>query len=412
MKAAAGRPMTDAWVVTGAGMVSAAGHTQESLFRALLDRVPLFSTEAGRADHGAARAAPAIPIPGFDPKSYLDRKGLGNLSRTSQLACAAASRLAAGLTGVASSEIGVVFGTAWGSLKTVVDFERATYVDGPRFVDPFLFAETVPNVPSGQVSIFFGWSACNVTVSSGTASGLAALCSAVDLLGEGRARLAVAGGGDELNPPLLRALVAEGKLCPTGTSLPFARGGRGPVGSEGACLVTLEAQDHAAARGARPLARLLATEQRFAAMHDGAGTEPSGLLRALLDRAGLDPRDLDLIVVSASGREAADRMEGRALLEVFGAGAGAPPVLAPRAILGETWGASGPLAVVAVLEAFRQGRVPAPPRDLVPAADLAGLNLPRETIDRDVRHAIAFECASGGQMAGILLARAEAGHAA
>ena len=76
-------------------MVSAAGNTQGSLFRALLDRVPLFSTQTGRADQGTARLPPAIPIPGFDPKSYLDRKGLGNLSRTSQLACAAASRLAA-----------------------------------------------------------------------------------------------------------------------------------------------------------------------------------------------------------------------------------------------------------------------------------------------------------------------------
>ncbi|HEY3175980.1 MAG TPA: beta-ketoacyl synthase N-terminal-like domain-containing protein [Candidatus Polarisedimenticolia bacterium] len=404
--------MSRDWVVTGVGMVSAAGDTPGSLFGALIDRVPLLVKQAGTSGGGEAGPAPAIPIRGFVPRHYLDRKGLGNLSRTSQLACAAASRLAAGLAGVPPSDIGVVFGTAWGSLKTVVDFERASYVEGSRFVDPFLFAETVPNVPSGQISIFFGWSACNMTVSSGSASGLAALCTAIDLLEEGRAGLAVAGGGDELNPPLLRTLLAEGKVGANGDSLPFAGRGLGPAGSEGACLIAVEARDQAEARGAATIARVLSHEQRFAGTQGDAGTEPAGLLRALLDRAGLGPRDVDLLVVSASGSEEVDRMEGRALLEVFGPGPSAPLVVAPRAILGETWGASGPLAVVAALEAFAQARVPAPPRDLVPDARFLGLNLPARTIERDVRRAIVLDCAGGGQMAGVLLSRDEAGHAA
>ena len=75
---------------------------------------------------------------------------------------------AEGLDAVDPSSIGVVFGSAWASLDTVVRFEREAHIDGPRFVDPVLFTETVANVPAGQVSIFFGWSAVNATIAAGT----------------------------------------------------------------------------------------------------------------------------------------------------------------------------------------------------------------------------------------------------
>ena len=134
--------MDTTWVVTGAGIITVAGDTPRALHEALVRGIPL-----GSSIPSVSSGLPAAPIHDFDPKTYLKRKGLKDLSRTSQLACAAASRLLDRVDGVAGPGVGVVFGSAWGSLETVIRFERAAHVDGPRFVDPLLFTETVANVP-------------------------------------------------------------------------------------------------------------------------------------------------------------------------------------------------------------------------------------------------------------------------
>ena len=70
------------WVLSGAGVLSAAGDSPERLFSTLLQARPLART-------GDDEPYPAAPLEGFDPKDYMKRKGLKYLSRTSQLTCAA-----------------------------------------------------------------------------------------------------------------------------------------------------------------------------------------------------------------------------------------------------------------------------------------------------------------------------------
>jgi len=433
------------WVLTDAGLITAAGDSPGEVFAAVLTAVPLAVRErrsaapvavgecsmpgeapppAGKTSPGVPFAGPrassaggsrhpaSVPVLGFDPKAYLARKGLKDLSRASQLACAAASRVAAGIANVAPSHVGIALGSAWGSLRTVVEFERAAWIDGPRFVDPLLFTETVSNVPAGQVAIAFGWSAFNVTVSSGTASGLEALAIARELLEEGRAEIAVAGGADELNAPLLRALCAEGSLSASPGSLPLDEARSGPIGGEGACLVTLETEDGARARGARPLARVLATVCRYLGDPGPRRAPSSGAIAAtlyeVLDRARLRPDAIDLLVLSAGGRAEADLAEAGAVLAVFGRGGGTPPVVLPKAILAETWGASGPIGVAVVLEAMRTGTIPGRPAAWRPAPGAEGLNLPPRALRRPVHRALVLDASDRGHAAAIALAAPEA----
>lgn len=235
--------MTGSFVITGVGLVTAAGDTPADAIAALAAQRPFASQ---RGDGGG----PAIAgIEGFDAKRYISRKGVKDLSRTSQLACSAAAGNARGLLGVAPDRVGVVLGTAWGSLDTVIAFEREAHVQGARFVDPILFTETVSNVPAGQVAILYGWSGFNATVSSGSASGLASVRQALAFLAEGRGAVAVAGGCDEINAPVLRALRGRGLLAGTAGSLPLAAQRSGPVGGEGAAFLTIEPEAHARDRG-------------------------------------------------------------------------------------------------------------------------------------------------------------------
>lgn len=386
--------MEDAWVLTGAGLVSAAGDTPQALFQALLAGVPL---AAAHPDAGFPTAA----FDGFDAKSYLQKKGVKDLSRVSQLACAAACGNAVGLAGVPVEDVGVVLGSAWGSLTTVVSFEREAFVQGPRFVDPILFTETVANVPAGQVAIFFGWSAFNATVAAGPASGLAGVLRGLDFLVEGRGNIAVAGGADELNLPLLRSLHARGELASDPASVPLATGASGPIGGEGACFLTLESEAHARERAVVPLARVLAWTARFS--DKGACVE--SLLRDLLRRAGREAKDIDLVVLPAAGRVRGDAHEARDVMKVLGEGASAPFVIAPKGILGECWGASAPLAIVVATEAMRTGTVPGAPAGFRIAPGLEGLHLPLATESMQIRTAIVLDRTDSGHQMGIVLAR-------
>ena len=325
-------------------MVSAAGDTAESVLAAMLAGTPLVPAAIG----------------GFDATRYMPRRGVKDLSRISQLACSAAAANARGLAGVPPGEVGIVFGSAWGSLATVIAFEREAHVQGARFVDPILFTETVSNVPAGQVAILYGWSAFNATLSSGTASGLAALRQAVQFLAEDRGAVAVAGGGDELDPRLMSALKA--------------RGWSGPDGGEGACFLTIEGEAHAGSRGASALGSITATAERF-------GGADADLMRALIEGAGRKAADIDLVVLSDPDR--------RAVAEVFGDGKDAPAVVVPKTILGETWAASGSLAAALALEIMRTSMVPA-------------VSGPHR---RDVANALIVDRADSGQQLGLALSR-------
>jgi len=418
-------------VVSGIGLVAAVARTAQELHLALCRGLPCWSPDSpGPAGDTLSSGAPAAPIAGFNVREHLDRRGLKDLSRTSQLACAAAAPLAAALDGMPASEVGVVLGSCWGSLPSIVDFEWETCTVPVRLVNPLLFAETVPNVPAGQISIQFGWSAFNLTVSSGPASGLAAIGEGLDLLAAGRAPVVVAGGADAINTAALRVLRADGVTAAGPGSRPFGLARSGAVGGEGACLFILESAERARARGARPLARLRAAAARFAPPREtgpgprgsapGARESASGpraedlaaMLRDLLERAALGPRDVQLVAASACGSPEGDRAEAQAIHAVFGDGAEAPLVLAPKGILGETWGASGPLAAAAVIESMRTGRVPGRPRGFVPDPRLPPINMPPEPHARRVVNAVVLARTETGHLSALLLSEPEGRDAA
>jgi 3-oxoacyl-(acyl-carrier-protein) synthase len=329
-----------------------------------------------------------------------------NLSRTSQLACAASAPLVQGLGQVAPDQVGMVLGSGWGSLPSIVEFEWENCTLPVRQVNPLLFAETVSNAPAGQVAIQFGWSAFNLTVSSGSASGLAAVAEASDLLAASRARVVVAGGADAINSEALRILRADGTASADPGSLPFARSRSGLIGGEGACLVALESAEGARARGAPALARLRASRLAYAPATDLTDEHPEegeGLLRDLLDSAGLEAREIQLVVASACGSPGRDRAEARMIGAVFGDAPEPPMVLAPKGVLGETWGASGPLAIAAALESIRLRRVPGRPRGFVPDPALPPLDIPCEPRAARVRNAVVIAWSGTGHLAALLL---------
>lgn len=378
-------------VITGAGVVAAVGVGIDAYIEGLATGRDALGIMDGlempdSAGGSAAASVPAFAVTAFDAHALLPGvKGLRNMSRTAQLACAAAE-LALADAGLPRGEgsgvtIGLVGGTVYGNVGSVGRFVREVETEGPRFVDAMLFPNTVLNSAAGFASIAFNLTALNSTVNAGPATGVAALGYAARLLRRGRAQSILAGAYEELSPWLHLGFLAEGRLAPiagaaNGRPLPYGRDRQGTVLGEGAALLCLEMGAGAAARGVEKKTVIAGLAEGYAARGDLVGTYAGAIRRALAE-ARVEPDGLGAAFVAASGDREFDLIEARALREALGVDASVRVPLVPiKARVGETSGAHGALAAAAahgLLVAGRSFRPPEYPLDpSIGRASLAG----------------------------------------
>jgi len=258
----------------------------------------------------------------------------------------------------AELDVGLVLGTVFSSVHTIGTFDRVGITRGPRFVKPLDFANTVINSPTGQTAIWHNLRGMNSTLATGVSSGLQAIGYASDLVGSGRTPALLAGGAEELCFEMHFGFERAGLLGDR--PVPFDSSRNGFALGEGAAFVMVETADAAAARGAQVLCDIRGYGTAF---DPSRGKDPVcvqeamiGAIRAALSHAGLRPEDIDGISASANGSPQGDRCEAGAIAACFGDRA--LPVVAIKAMLGETQGASGAIQVVALVEAMRQGVLP------------------------------------------------------
>jgi len=355
--------------ITGIGVLSPTGTGREAFWENLargssgLRPITLFDT-APFWVHLAGE------ITAFDPLALLGKKGLRDLDRSTRLICSAAklaledSRF--DISAANTREIGIAVGTTFGSLHSISQFDRSGLIEGPRLVNPSHFPNTVINSPASQVSIRFNVKGFNTTLSTGFCAGLDAVSYATDFIKLGRASAVLAGGVEELCEETFLLFHTLGYLSGmNGTepaSRPFDAKRDGFVLSEGAAMLILEDGEHAAKRGADVLAEVLGAGNAFDPESDSS-FEKSGVglktaIELAFKEARIGPRDIDYVCSCANGSPGLDRMEARILTEVFGDDARRVPVSSIKSMVGETFSASGSLALCAAVGAIRQGFIP------------------------------------------------------
>lgn len=356
-------------VITGLGVLSPIGLGKNAYWEALrrgtigVRPITLFDT-------APFRVKSAGEIADFDPISYLGKKGLRELDRSTRLVCSAA-RLALDESGLIVSEdssrsVGVSIGTTFGSLHSIAQFDRAGLTEGPRFVNPSHFPNTVINSPASQVSIRFTIKGFNTTLSTGFCSGLDALSYAADFIGLGRAEAVLAGGVEELCEETFRLFHDLGYLSGMSgagpVSRPFDAGRDGFVLSEGSAVLVVENEEHARSRGAEILAVILGCGNAFDPEADStfelAGRGLKTAIAQALEEARVRPEDVGYVCSCANGTPGLDRMEARVLKEVFGEETRRVPVSSIKSMIGETFSSSGALAVAAAVGVIQQGFIP------------------------------------------------------
>ncbi len=283
---------------------------------------------------------------GLDALPDAVRARAGRVERVTQLVLAAAGRAldAAGLAatdGPPRPRLGVVLGTAFGCFLTNETYQRRLAVAGPAGASPRLFAATVSNAAAGELGIAYRLGGPAVTLSAGAASGGAALAHAVDLLRAGRAEALVAGGMDAVDVALARWLDDGGLAV-------------GRPAAEAAAMVVLERPAQAARRGASVIGEVMGIATGFEPAPEArdAGRGLGAAVAAALADAGVRARDVELVVCAAP--PALQGLEERALAAVLGEHR--PARVAPKDVLGETFGAAGPLALLVALAEAPAGR--------------------------------------------------------
>lgn len=289
--------MTRAVWITGVGLVSSLGLGAEAHLAALRGGVAPVLDETGFAPW-AIHPLPELPwadqIGRRDLRQMETWQRLGVFAAGLALDAAQAKPLAATIDLTCAARPGerdVALDEALlGELPGVPEAEREAYLNQRIMgaLRPTLFLAELPNLLAGSITIAHGVARSSRTLMGEELAAAEALRQAGQRIAHGASEIALVGGANQ--PARWEELVtfAAGGLVWRGPWRPVAEraagGGGFCLGGIGAFLV-LEAEDHARARGAVPLARLARVVTACAAP-DARAASGAALLARLQPRAG------------------------------------------------------------------------------------------------------------------------------
>ena len=318
-------------LVTGAGAVTPLGTGVENFWDAALH---------GKSGIGSITRFDPSPFPSqiagecsdFDPTDFMSKKQARRMDRFAQLGVAAGLEAAesAGIADTiqkAPERVAIVLGSGIGGLSTWEREYKVLGERGPGRVSPFLITMMVPNMAAGQLAILLGATGPSQCPVLACATGGEAIAEGLELIRRGDADVVIAGSSEAPITPLSMAgfcairAVSRSNDDPARASRPFDEGRDGFVMSEGAGAVVLESEEHAASRGAEPIAAVSGYGRTTDAYHvtapdeQGRGVERA-MLRAMED-SGLTPEEVGHVNAHATATPTGDGPETRAISRVM-----------------------------------------------------------------------------------------------
>jgi 3-oxoacyl-[acyl-carrier-protein] synthase II len=208
----------------------------------------------------------------------------------------------------------------------------------------------------------FGIYGPRATFSTACSSSALAIAEAAAAVVVGTVTAAVAVGTDALCRITFAGFDALQTLDPQGCR-PFDRDRAGLTLGEGAGALVLEDVEHARARGARVIARVLGhattTDAHHVTAPDPEGHAALGALRGALEVAALPAEAVDYVNAHGTGTRQNDEAEVRILRAVFGDRLPRIPVSSTKAQLGHCLGAAGAVEAVVTVLALDGSLLPA-----------------------------------------------------
>ncbi len=358
---------------------------------------------------------------GFNPIDYVEAKDLRKNDRFIIFGIAAGQQAVEDSGWVPSDEYeqertGVMVGSGIGGLETLADGAITVKERGPRRLSPFFIPATLINLVSGQISIKYGFRGPNHAVVTACSTGAMAIGDAARLIAWDDADVMVAGGAEAAVCRIGVAGFAAARALSTGfndtperASRPWDRDRDGFVMGEGAGVVVLEELEHAKKRDAKIYAEVVGYGLSGDAHHVTAPAEDGhGAFRAMrnaLQRAQLDPEDIDYINAHGTSTPLGDEIELGAVKRLFGAHTARLSMSSTKSATGHLLGAAGAVEAIFSILAMNEGLVPPTLNLDTPSPACDGMDLvPHQARERTVRAALSNSFGFGGTNASVVLA--------
>lgn len=402
-------------LVTGVGAITPIGLSAHETWQNLLAGVSGVGPIT-RFDASQLPVQIAAEVKDFVPGNYMDPKGARRMSRSSQLAVAAADLAAKDAGLVISDEermrcASAIATGAGGAIETM-DEMSVLMERGAARVSPFYVPMMAPNMGACQVSMHLGLRGPALSSVAACASGLYSYIEAKTMIDAGIADVVLAGGTEAALHPLPIAGLANMKALsrnnenPKGASRPFDLNRDGFVFGEGAVVLVIESEARAKARNARVYGELMGGGLSCDAFHITAPLEDgSGAAQAMtegLRLAGMVAEDIDYIAAHGTGTPLNDASETTAIKLAYGDHARKLAISSPKSMVGHLLGAAGAIGALAAVMACHTDSVP-PTINLEtpdPACDLD--YTPLKARSMTVRGAAANGFGFGGQNGSVI----------
>jgi 3-oxoacyl-[acyl-carrier-protein] synthase-1 len=385
------------------GILCAIGATRDAIAQAM------FAGRSGLRTDTRYLPEMALPVGIVDaPLPGVDHLPLRERSRNNQLALAALAQIRpaidAAIARYGADRVGVVIGTSTSGIAEGEAALRQYHQDGSLPAN-FHYRQQELGSPAAALADTLGTGGPAYTHSSACASSAKAMASAARLLNMGLCDAVVTGGIDTLCGFTLAGFAALESVSRT-LCQPFSVNRNGINIGEGAALFLMSRDPAAVA--------LLGWGEASDAHHISA-PDPKGhgaglAIRQALQRAGLQPGEIDYINLHGTATLQNDAMESQVVHELFGDRVAASST---KPLTGHTLGAASAIEAglcwLAMQDDNDTGLLPPHCWDGAydPALPRLQLVAPRQSLGRPLRRALSNSFAFGGINAALIFGRAE-----
>ena len=406
-------------VITGIGAVTPLGNTIDETWAAIKEGKSGIGPLT-RVDAELFPAKVAAEVKDFDIEQYVERKEARKMDRFTHYAVASSIMAVKDANLDMNEEIaprvGVWIGSGIGGMETYEQQFELFQKRGARRVSPFFVPMMIPDMASGQVSIYLGAKGPNACTVTACASGTNSIGDAFKVIQRGDADVMITGGTEA---PIVKMAVAG--FCsstalslntdPNTASRPFDSNRDGFVMGEGAGILVLEEYEFAKARGAKIYAEVIGYGATGDAYHITApAPNGEGAARAIAQAirdAGIEPNQIGYINAHGTSTPYNDLYETMAVKTVFGDHAYKLAMSSTKSMTGHLLGAAGGIEAIFTALALKEGILP-PTINLEnpdPECDLD--YVPNVAREANVEYAMSNSLGFGGHNASLVLKKFE-----
>ena len=420
-------------VITGMAALTPLGNTEQTL-------EGLNSGKSGVKEFDVKNFAVSIAAPvEFNPEAHFSKKEMKGRSPLNAMAVAIAREAMknAGLLGedgklqkdIDRRQAASWMASAFGSVHHIIDvYNQIHKKDEAGNENPWLNSsrisprkglEIFPEELNGQVAIDLGVSGWGGSSVEACATGLSNIIEAARIIKGGQAKVAVAGGLEDILSAYpeasigmfaaMRSVLSTRNDEPKKASRPFDKDRNGFVLGAGGGAVVIEALDHALERGAPILAEILGFNKSM------DGSDPTNLnkkivagtiLKALYNQRTKEFYEVDSIFAHATSTNQGDQAEAELLKMIFGDSLKNIPIAAIKSNMGHLAGGAGAVNVIAAINALNSGKIPPILNLENPSQEFEGLFFVRgKPLEKDIKTALVLAYGFGGHNAVMLLGR-------